>query len=171
VLTDQTGTVVADCYYFRLRVTNTGRRRAEDVEVYAAQVEKEHELGDYTTISDFPPMDLKWSLFGCPFLSISPGISRHCDLGYVALPALNGPKSILPDMVLRAGGVEFELEIEVKPNRGTYQLAAGTYRITVIVAAANVMPTTHQFQIIHTGQWHDDEGDMLDKGVRIKQLS
>jgi|ERR1700693_4747744 len=34
-LTDLNGQVIADCYYFRVLVSNSGKRRAEDVELYA----------------------------------------------------------------------------------------------------------------------------------------
>ena len=67
--TDQTGQVVADVYYFRLSIRNRGKRRAEDVEVYAERLEVSEE-GDLKVVAEFPPMDLKWSHIGRPLQSI-----------------------------------------------------------------------------------------------------
>ena len=45
----------AQCYYFRLRVENTGRRQAEDVTVLAADLLKADEQGAFSRYERFLP--------------------------------------------------------------------------------------------------------------------
>ena len=52
---------VADAYYFRIWVENTGRERAEDVQVYAAKLWKRQADGTFQPVNTFLPMNLRWA--------------------------------------------------------------------------------------------------------------
>ena len=50
-----------NCYFVRLKVENTGRTRAEKVQVYAAKLAKRALNGKFEEISTFASLNLKWS--------------------------------------------------------------------------------------------------------------
>lgn len=99
-LTDESGQVVADCYYFRVLVRNDGKRIAKDVELYAEKLEREED-GKFTPVVQFPPMDFRSSHVGRPLQSISPGLKKHCDLGYIAQPKATTSDELLDQIVIQ----------------------------------------------------------------------
>lgn len=161
-----TGRIVADCYYFRVLVGNRGKRRAEDVEVYAERLERE-EGGKFAAIVEFPPMDLVWSHVGKPLQSISPGLRKHCDLGYIALHEPVTPDELLDQMFDPT--VSFCFTLEVKPNQGGWSIGVGTYRLHLALAAANVAKVQRRvLEIKFGGQWMEDETEMFEQGIQIR---
>jgi hypothetical protein len=82
----------ADCYYLRLWVENTGKTRAEIVQVFAAKLLRKGADGTYAEAEDFNPMNLKWSHGEEVFTSgISPGMGRHCNIGHLVNPRSKTP--------------------------------------------------------------------------------
>jgi len=163
-LTDQNDRVLAEAYYFRLLVKNHGKRRAEDVEVYAEGLEMD-ENGEFKPVTEFPPMDLKWSHIGKPIQSIAPGLQKHCDLGYITFPK-GGPVEQRISQVL--GNSTFSFDLEVKPNQGGWSIQRGTYRLHVAVAAANAKVQRRVLEIKFDGRWRSDEKAMFSEGISIQ---
>lgn len=63
----------ADAYYFNLRVLNTGNSRAEQVEVFVADVLMQQADGSFSRLTSFLPKNLLWSWTEKPFLdALSP---------------------------------------------------------------------------------------------------
>lgn len=56
--------VSAGRYYFRLWVSNEGSELAENVQVFAAKLEKQGPGGIFNEIANFLPMNLRWSETG-----------------------------------------------------------------------------------------------------------
>jgi hypothetical protein len=77
-------------YYARLWVQNTGRTRAEGVEVFVTKVEQKLLDGSYKTHDGFIPANLRWANTNpeVPEIrtSMSREMGRHCDLGAIADP-------------------------------------------------------------------------------------
>jgi len=73
----------ADAYYFNLRVLNTGNSRAEQVEVFVADVLMQEVDGSFRSL----PKNLLWSWTLKPFLdALSPGMYAFCTLGHIFDP-------------------------------------------------------------------------------------
>jgi hypothetical protein len=78
----------ADAYYFNLRVRNIGNSRAEQVEVFVADVLVQGEDGTFRRLTSFLPKSLLWSWTLGPFLdALSPGMFAFCTLGHIFDPA------------------------------------------------------------------------------------
>jgi hypothetical protein len=167
-LTDGTGKVVAEAYYFRLLIKNSGKRRAEEVEVYAEKLERE-DGKHFRTVDEFPPMDLKWSHVGRPLQSISPGLQKHCDLGYVSLP-LHGLARRDVEQWLSAVS-RFVFELEVRANQGGWDIGAGVYRLHVALAASNASVQRSILEIRFTGQWNNIEAQKFAQEIDIRVVA
>ncbi len=163
--TDQAGRVVAEAYYFRLSVKNRGKRRAEDVEVYAERLEADED-GDFKVVAEFPPMDLKWSHVGRPLQSIAPGLQKHCDLGYIPYPLEGDIQQNIMQLIGNNSRLYFDLE--VKPNQGGWSIPGGTYRLHLAIAAANARVQRRVLEIVFDGRWRSEETAMFSEGIRIR---
>jgi hypothetical protein len=161
-----------DCYYFRIRVKNSGNQRAEYVEVYAAEVLKKQDDDTFKRLDSFAPMNLVWSHVVKPFFpAISRNMEKHCDLGHIIEPAKRvdfGEDS--PQLAIPATRTFFCLETEVKPFHMGHLLPPGQYHLKLVIAAANAKPIEKTLEINHTGDWYDDEARMLSDGIGIRML-
>jgi len=165
--------VIADGYYFRLRVTNSGNQRAELVEVFAAELSKRQADGTFKAVDSFLPMNLVWSHYHqVLFPAVSPEMYRHCDLAHVIHPQKRGQfpaednrwPNIPPEKTV------LSLDTAVKPHTLSHLLPFGTYRLVVLIAAANAKPVKKILEISLTGDWYDDERKMLGEGIGIRLL-
>lgn len=159
---------VAPCYYFRTSVLNSGNTEAREVELFAAALSRRQADGRFETVSNFTPMNLLWSHFRNPFLSIlSPKIPKVCDLAHVFHPnfqmffghRLEG---------LAAHQVVLAFDLQVEPRTKGHLVGPGIYRLKLILAAANARLSEHEIEIDLPGQWHDDEAQMLRDGFRMR---
>jgi len=86
-MTRPDGTFVADSYYLRLWVENTGNATARNAEVYANRLRRKRTDGTWELVKTFPPMNLKWAdVGGIYFPSIAPKMGKHCDIGHITDP-------------------------------------------------------------------------------------
>jgi hypothetical protein len=164
-----------DAYRFRLEVTNSGNEKAESVEVFAARLLEQQADRTFKEVNWFLPMNLAWSHFEeSPqrFLDISPGTYKHCDLAHIIEPRerdtiraerKTGP-NISPDKTI------LSLDTIVKPHTKSYLLPFGTYRLIISVAASNAKADRKTLEIRLTGDWYDDEQEMLEQGIDIQVL-
>ncbi|HEY6091815.1 MAG TPA: hypothetical protein VIV83_07480 [Gemmatimonadales bacterium] len=159
----------APCFYYRLRVTNTGWAAAHIVEVYATNVERRTSTGEWQRVERFIPQYLNWSLLETIQLPIiPPGASRHCDVGHVVNPKhrrnldpIENDEQVPEDQTL------LSLDVRPRPLRRSHLLPKGEYRITLEIAASNAKPRTAVLFANNPGTWHDDEAIMLRDGVSI----
>jgi len=169
----ESSTVVADCYYARIGVINTGKSAARNVEVFAGDLLKRRSDGTFVRISAFPSMNLKWSHIQRSKQTILPGMQKHCDLGFIAhqLPAAHfvlgkTPQTITVGLLAarKRLGIDgkvplFEFELEVKPNHGNHIIPPGHYCIELLIAAENASVIRRGLRIEFTDQWWTTEND------------
>ncbi len=163
VINQSTGELLRtiNSYYLRLWVFNSGRVRADRVQVFASKLLRQHADGEFKKEQSFLPMNLKWShsqlsskgpeIFA---EGISPDMGKHCDLGHIK----------------EAETTKLELDLEVLPNTGSHILNPGKYRLDIKIAAANFKPITRTIEINLTGAWFDDEARMFSDGLGLKVI-
>ena len=104
--------------------------------------------------------------------AISPGTYKHCDLAHILDPddreSVPGEHATWPNVPQNK--TILSLDTIVKPYTQSYLLPFGTYHLTLIVAAANAKATTKTLEITLTGDWYDDEDQMLGEGIGIRLL-
>ena len=173
---DATGTVRAKtpCYYLRLWIENTGRIRAEEVQVFFSKLERKQANDQFREDRDFLPMNLKWSHAGpgkpLIFVSLNPKMGRHCDFGHIVDPANDA--DFLPSKEVFAnkpdkGQTIISLDLEIEPATYSHLIPPGTYRVTLMIGGANFKPVTRQLEVVHTGEWYPDEEHMFRDGLGI----
>ena len=168
----------ADSYYVRLWVENLGKGRAEDVQVYVANLywldKAAGGTGSYRRVERFLPMNLSWAhsqpnqrdIFA---KGIASKMGRHCDVGHVVKPQ-DGEPFGLPHADAVLGACSLMLDLEAPPATGNHILPAGTYRLELWVAASNAERIAKFLQIKVDGRWFDDASEMFTKGLIIKQV-
>src|SRR5437867_7687994 len=78
----------AQSFYFRLWIENSGKTRAEQVQVFAASLSRRAADGSFENEANFLPMNLQWSHNREIYAQgISPRMGKHCDLGHVVEPS------------------------------------------------------------------------------------
>jgi len=164
VVHDGKGVVLwtGDCYYIRAQVQNTGKTRAEKVQVYASELAKQGADRQFTDMPVFIPLNAKWSNSPPGGVSaildgISPKMAAFFDIVALCDPANphRGKLAGTPENVTMG-----ELQLEVAPLTGSNLLPPGTYRLTLRIAAANVEPIEKIFEFTHTGAWLENDADM-----------
>jgi hypothetical protein len=153
-------------YYFRLRISNNGSRRAETVEVQAKDLFKRMADGRYMLHRRYA-MNLKWTHMGTRSLpGLSPGLECFCDIGHILRPL-----SKYVDAGIIAGANDtslFTMDVEAQPYNRIHVLEPGQYRLTLLVSAANHAPVAKTVDVDFTGDWYDEMATMLAQGVRIR---
>ncbi|NJN96253.1 MAG: hypothetical protein HC875_20140 [Anaerolineales bacterium] len=166
--------VPVDTYYLRIRIKNEGNEKAENVEVFAAELSKRQADGvTFKRVDDFEPMNLVWTNFGGTifFPAISPRMYKFCDIAHIMNPAQRANNIYAEDK--HWPGIPLEKTILsfdtfVKPHTLSYLHPFGTYRLVIVVAATNAKPGTITLEIALTGDWYDDASRMLGEGVTIR---
>lgn len=147
-----------DGYYVRVRVENTGRSRAEKVQVSAQTLSRQGADGQFVDVPTILPLNLKWSNLGVAILDgISPRMSSFCDA--IALCDPGNPCQRRPTGTLLTVTIG-QLQLEVEPFTDWHLLTPGTYRLTLRVAAANAEPIDSILEFKHTGAWMPDDPAM-----------
>ena len=162
-----------DCYFFRFNSKNEGNRRAERVEVFISELQKQQASGEYKKIDSFLPMNLTWSHVGGIFYdAISPKMRRFCDLGYILKPDDRRlfSESDDPNLNVPSNKTIFQFTLETAPYTMSHLIPPGKYRLIIYVASQNTKPIEQKIEINHTGNWYDDERKMFSEGVNIKKI-
>jgi hypothetical protein len=140
-----------DRYWVRIRVKNSGKTRAEKVEVYASKLSERGADGKFVPIPTFLPLDMKWSHSDALVIrdGISPDMATFCDIVALCDPANPNPRfqrqqpAATPPINL----AELQLEAFTTCNL----LSPGTYQLTLRIAAANAKPIDKTLEFTHTG--------------------
>jgi hypothetical protein len=148
-------------YYLRLWIENVGKGRAEQVQVFVAELFRENANGKFGAVAEFEPMNLRWSNSRDPnnpeifAPGISPDFGKHCDLCSISDPA--NPV----DHQGYAGQCVGSLLLEVVPSADRHRLPPGNYILRIRVGAANAASVTTYVQINIKGTWSPDRETML----------
>ncbi|MBI4876124.1 MAG: hypothetical protein HY822_15915 [Acidobacteria bacterium] len=157
----------SECYRFRLRVQNFGETTAEAVEVYAERLQHQLDDGSLEDVERFPPMNLLWAHVRRSTQSISPGLCRHCDLGFIV-----GPNTVADAIDIHFDHtLRLSLDLEVQPEHSGFRIAAGSYQLTVVVGATNMRPQRKVINLKFSGEWHTDENEMFSQGIPIEVIA
>jgi hypothetical protein len=159
-----------DGYYVRLRVSNSGRGKAELAEVFVTELLEKQPDGTFEHVKRFLPQNLRWSHINESFYpALSPGMEKNCDLGFMVDPRKRDPED---NVRLNASSAKtlFNFAVEVQTSTLNHVIKPGIYRLTLQVAAANAKPRTFKFLMDLNGDWFENEDDMLNKGLRINPL-
>jgi hypothetical protein len=166
--------VAAQCYYFRIWISNEGKSRAEKVQVFAATLSRRVADGSFHTEKDFLPMNLRWSHGKGPNESpeiyaegISPKMGKHCDLGHIVDPTCQAELSENLESV-PVGNTILALDLEVAPNTRSHLLSPGTYLLELQIAGANCAPVVKKLELTITGKWFQDERKMFQDGIGLR---
>jgi len=159
---NRTGTVVAEAYYFRIRIRNRGLRVAEDVEVSLEEVRR-YQNNKPQIDQDFMPLRLLWSHWRERRfeLSIPKGTYRHCDFGFIIDPSSQG--SPLPPQ--ENGKLLFWLDVFPRPTTGRTSLLPGSYRIKIVAFGKNARRASLTLRMEWKGIWEKGIEEMLSKSL------
>ena len=163
--------VKSDCYYIRLRIENTGNQKAESPEVFASELSKRQADGEFRRVASFLPMNLIWADFRAELApAIPPKMYRHCDIAHVLDPERRGqfPQEDNIWNGVPANTPILSFDTFVKPNTLSHLVPFGTYRLLLLIAAANAKPITRTLEISLTGDWFSDESSMLGDGLGVR---
>jgi hypothetical protein len=164
-------------YYFRIRIGNEGRIAAKSVEVYASLLE-EKTVGGQFKKRKFIPLNLAWShgrqmnpqnqrlIY---FASISPEMKKHCDIGHIHHPTLRTQEAT-SYLKIEPMDTDFQFDLVVEPSSLSHVITKGEYRLRIIVAAVNAKPREEILKIVLSGEWYDDDDEMLRKGVVLEHI-
>jgi hypothetical protein len=156
-----------DCYMLRLSIANSGRGKAENVEVIAENLERKLPDGSYEQVTTFMRMNLTWSHTGRVFRdAISPQTAKDCDVAHIVKPSQRHQFPGEDDPHFEHGKAILYFYTEVRPTNLSYLCPPGDYRLHITLAAANAPPVRQILTINVTGRWYDDENDMFKDGVR-----
>jgi hypothetical protein len=140
-----------DRYWLRIRVENSGKTRAEKVEVYAAELSERRADGKFAPIPTFLPLDMKWSHPDAMVIrdGISPKMATFCDIVALCDPAKPNPRfqGQQPPGAAPINPAELQLEAITTCNL----LPPGTYQLRLRIAAANAKPINKILEFTHTG--------------------
>jgi len=165
------------CYYSLLRVENSGRMRADQVEVFVSQIHKEDECGQWAPLQSFLPQRLLWSFERTPYLaSLAPGTFAHCTLGHVLHPSARSEIAGEDPNQLEFWGTHvvtedetvLSLDVQFRSNNLSYLLVPGKYKLTVLLASSQTKALAAYVVVDLSGSWFDEEGEMFEEGVTIE---
>lgn len=164
-------------YWLRLRVTNEGKRRADQVQVKIDRVQQKRSGNTYAPMESFPPMNLCWArqIEGrnpAYLPTIQPGTAEHCNLAHIFKPAdrvtypfpLENKPGVSPDRTL------LSIDTDGKPYSRFQLLPEGSYRINLTLVSNDTAPTKLDIEITLDGQWYENEVEMWQKGVGVRIL-
>jgi hypothetical protein len=160
-----------ECYFVRIKVTNTGSTRAEKVQVSATALTKRGLDNKFVDIQTTLPSNMRWSNspHDAPLRvldGISQNMSSFCDIvtlrdphGYQRRPA-GAPDNLTIGL----------LELEFYPGEEWHLLTPGTYRISLKIGAANAAPIDRTIEFTHTGAWTNDDALMQRDFLDVKLI-
>jgi hypothetical protein len=158
-------------YWLRLWIQNEGAEPAQQVQVFVSKLYRQETSGEYKTIDDFMPMNLRWSngrdwknpeVFA-PSISRQP-LGKHCDLCSISEPT--NPSNYLEGYERKCIA---SLTLEVFPSSGRHRLPPGhIYFLELILSAVNAKPVVVYARLSLDGKWSPDLAIMLRDHVGIQ---
>jgi hypothetical protein len=137
--------------------------------------------GNFYPIDSFLSDNLNWNSFSLGpnteakiyYDFIFPNTFKHCELGHILdpkkrylIPSENNSK--LP--IEEKDETIFSFNVARRYNNLYYLVAPGVYKIKVLVAGENFKLLEKEYEFEVTGKWSEDEGIMLNKGLKLKEI-
>jgi hypothetical protein len=159
-----------ECYWVRAMVKNSGKTRAERVQVYASRLARLGADNKFENVSTFLPLNMRWAnhppgASGAILDGISPKMWALCDIVALCDPAntfWTTPAGTPPNTTVG--------QLQMEAFTGAAMLPPGTYRLTLRIAAANVHPIEKVFQFKHTGAWLSDDAQMRHECLGVEMV-
>lgn len=143
--------------YYRLKVTNKGRKQAQGCRILVTNVQYvEHEV--WREVNGWEPVTLKWSLRGVPAVDISPGEEAYCDVGHVVSNYIQN-NVYRQDRPRRLGRTDsdhhalFYLDTDQQPNRQYGAFAFGDYVLRLRLVTSNTGTINFALYLKFMGQF------------------
>jgi len=168
----QMGSPGFSAYYFRFKVINNGRVQAEQCEAVLERIWKENNVGKLKKFNGFSPISLKWTGPGMKkYFTIQPGREFFCDIGRIHHPdhELNSVYRSITNEEKKQNKFFFESP-EGKPYAQWDCLTPGKYQIQVTIYSKNAEKISRKFKVTWSGNWKDQESEMLNELVISKKL-
>ena len=167
-------------FKYRLRIINKGTRPAKNVEVIIQDITKKKGRNFYR-IDSFLSDNLNWNSFSLGpnteakiyYDFIFPNTFKHCELGHILDPEkrhLIPSENILKLPIQVNDETIFSFNVARRYNNLFYLVTPGTYRVKVLVAGENFKSIKKEYEIEITGKWFEDEGRMLNYGLKSKDI-
>ena len=151
------GASAGKAIYSRLRVSNSGKAAAENVEVFVSEIRSGSQV-----VPTFLPLSLTWSHYqpASSTTRIPAGMYRHCDLGHFR--EINGQVVFVMSTIVQPNPVSGGLPPNV--------LTAGEYEIDTTFGGDNVELWSATWRVTFNGPWSDDEGVMLQR-IKLSRVT
>ncbi len=169
--------IQSECFYIHLRIRNSGNEVATQVEVFIEELAQQQSDGTFHKVSDlYLPLNLRWAYIheveglgpGMYYPQITPKAEKAVDLGHIIAPG-NRPwyRGESPDGSDPSKTV-LSLDLIWRSSRMDYLRLPGTYRCTVVAAAANAQPVRRELEVNLSGNWFSNDEEMRQKGIAVE---
>lgn len=161
-LSDQNGQFVGKAVYIRILVSHIKGSAGENIEIMPIHFWRIDENNNSTKLKHFLPISLVWSHFQprTNITRIPVGLFRHCDFGHFRENTNNQAVLILDTMVQPNPVARGEIPNVIKP---------GKYCFELLLSGDNAKSIRKRWELDFS-QWSDDEGEMLTKNIKIKEI-
>lgn len=160
----------------RIRISNLGKRRADNVEVYAGRLARK-EGAEYVGQDWFLPMNLRWAhqesndLTAVIYTGLSPRIERMCNVAQIVDPSFMSADCGAPQAPAGFAYQQtclLQLHTVVTSSNLSNFVFPGEYRLDLTVAAANAQSHSRSLYFTLDGTWTPDLQGMLAKGLQLR---
>ncbi|HBM46191.1 MAG: hypothetical protein UT05_C0003G0037 [Parcubacteria group bacterium GW2011_GWF2_38_76] len=158
----QNGNFIQNCIYLRARVTNVGRKPAENTEIMISKLWEIDELGNEKIVETFLPMNLAWSHYRTNNIRIPAGVFRHCDIGDIRDLIHHTETQMRFDIIVQP----YRVDGDKYPNI----VSSGKYKFELITSADNAISSQSLWELEFDKVWVEDEKEMLEKHIHIKKI-
>jgi len=159
--------IVGPCFDIHLLLANEGKGRARDVEAYLVAIwQYDYSDGRLKPLSDFWPVRLRYDSEGTRSIDLIPESQpEYWNLAYIPNPKL--VTYLKGDNFVDVPGAEGDwirvyLDLLDHPFYQPNMLVPGRWVLKVSVYSENARRADAFLDIRWTGQWHDDEKQMLE---------
>jgi hypothetical protein len=166
--------VEIDSVYLRILVHNKGPGPAIEPEVYAEGLQRKNTDSSWSTVDQFPPMNLVWSNTDNDIYlkRLSPNQGRYCDVASTYEPV--GFERTRPAVKhVTKGKTSLTFRLRIHPNHNGHIVGPGQYKLRISVAAENCEPQLWDVFIDLKGDWVQDAEVMLKDhvGIWVEEIS
>jgi len=163
---------IVPVFYLRLRIENTGKRKAENVQIRVTHIETKQPNGDYEIRHEFPSMNLRWSM-----RPIQPNSDEYCPFAYVIKPSDRHSAYMKETQALEDKTWE-----QVDPNKTIlsldvdrlwfkpHLLPVGLHRFHIRLSSDDTKPQRKIIEVNLSGEWYDDEEAMRGSGATVRLI-
>ena len=151
-------------HYFRVRVSNTGKSRAEYCEAVLEELYVYDASGSPQKLEGLLPQNLRWAGTGESFAHINPRRSLYVDIGHISSRAHQAreERKLFIDVPGRGGdSLRMLLDQVTFPLAQPNCLAPGRYRLKIVVYSEDAPSVSIRLDVSWTGNWQDAQAEML----------